>query len=213
MQEWRKSCDFAQRSARRQTATGSGAPVGLFARADGRFGPSFGNLNFPNCFLVMGGRSLSFFLKSSIKVQTRATCQPAHTKPPKWRCSPTTSAVEGVVPSHPPLPLASSRDDAKALALLHAMMVIHRRSLAALARDWRSTTSVRALALASCRKNACVSSDHLPPTSQARTTSLARPKRPVSSEQLHPPSRNVPVVTRHVSLGTPVLCRLPTGAP
>ena len=61
------------------------------------------------------------------------------------------------------------------------MMVIHRRNHAALARDWRGTTSVRALALASCRKNACVSSDHLPPTSQARTTSFARPKRPVNS--------------------------------
>ena len=76
---------------------------------------------------------------SSSKVQTRATCQPAHTQPPKWRCSSTTSAVDGVGSSHPPLPLASSRDDAKALALLHAMMVIHRRSHAALARDWRGT--------------------------------------------------------------------------
>ena len=83
---------------------------------------------------------------------------------------------------------------------------------------------MRALALAICRKNACVSSDHLPPTSQTRTTSLAPPQTPSQfggafahssfwpwREQLHPPSRNVPVVTRHVSLGTPMLCRLPTG--
>ena len=119
------------------------------------------------------------------------TCQRTHTKRPKWRCSPTTSAVEGVGPSHPPLPLASSRDDAKALALLHAKMVIHRRNHAALARDWRNTAPVWALALA---RGAFAPSSFWP-----------------WREQLHPPSRNVPVANRHVSLGTPVLCRLPTG--
>ena len=55
-------------------------------------------------------------------------------------------------------------------------MVIHRRSHAALARVYWGTGSVRAFTLASCRRNG-----HLPPTSQARTTSFARPNRPVSS--------------------------------
>ena len=54
--------------------------------------------------------------------------------PQRNRCSPTTSAVDGVGPSHPPPPLASNRDCENALALLHAMMVIHRWSHAALAR-------------------------------------------------------------------------------
>ena len=37
--------------------------------------------------------------------------------------------------------------------------------------------TVRAFALASCPKNACISADHLPPTSKARTTSFAPPSQ------------------------------------
>ena len=86
-----------------------------------------------------------------------------HATPQRNRFSPTTSAVDGVGPSHLPPPLASSRDCENALALLHAMMVIHRRSHAALARFCWGTGSVRAFALASCRKNACISVDSRPP--------------------------------------------------
>ena len=51
--------DVVQRSSRRWTATGSGAPVGFIAHEDGRFRPSFGSQNFPSCFLgVMGRHSL-----------------------------------------------------------------------------------------------------------------------------------------------------------
>ena len=67
-------------------------------------------------------------------------------------------------------------------------MVIHRRSHAVLVRDWRGTASVRALALASCRKNACVSSDHLPPTSQAHELSPTKTPSQLGVCSLLPPS-------------------------
>ena len=44
-----------------------------------------------------------------------------------------------------------------------------------------STASVRACRSAKCRWKACVQPDDLPPTSRARSTSLAWPKCPVSS--------------------------------
>ena len=41
----------------------------------------------------------------------------------------------------------------------------------------------RVLALASCRRKACVSEDHLPPTSHASTTNLVLPWAPENSRQ------------------------------
>ena len=81
-----------------------------------------------------------------------------------------------VGPSHPPPALTSSSDVANALALLHAKIALHLMSHAALARACWGTGSDRALALASCLKKACVSSDHLPPTSPTSTTSLKEEK-------------------------------------
>ena len=107
-------------------------------------------------------------------------------------------------------PLASNRDDAKALALLYAMKVIH-------------CPTCHCMRLEQHCFSAGFHLGDLPPaTWQARTTNFARrnaqsPRGRCAPffwpwrEHLHAPSRNVQVATRSVSLGIPMLCRLPTG--
>ena len=132
----------------------------------------------------------SFFRHDNIMkiVDKRATCQPAHTKPPKWWCS--TSAVEGVGPSHPLLPLASSRDDAKGPCTAARQDGHPPSKPCCPCTRLEGHCFSAGFCLGELPKNACVSSDHLPPTSQARTTSFARPKRPVfSARSFLPPSR------------------------
>ena len=65
-------------------------------------------------------------------------------------------------------------DSAKARALAHDRIMLHRQIHANLA-------LVRRVGGASCRRKDCVSEDHRPPTSLARTTSLALPCAPESS--------------------------------
>ena len=81
-----------------------------------------------------------------------------------------TSQVCGMPPSLLTHVRDSRRDRAKDLAALQAMITRHRINHAASALRWRRKGSPRALALAKCRKKSRVSSDHRPPTSQARTT-------------------------------------------
>ena len=56
-----------------------------------------------------------------------------------------------------------------------AHIMFHRQVHASLAPVRKVGGSSRDFARASCRRKACVSKDHLPPTSLARTTSLALP--------------------------------------
>ena len=92
-----------------------------------------------------------------------------------------TSCTSGTATPVPGFGCLSRRDNAKALDALQAKMLLHLRSHAALTRFWRSKGADRECALARARKNCAVSSDHLPPTSAARTTRRALPPSPEQS--------------------------------
>ena len=92
-----------------------------------------------------------------------------------------TSQVCGMPPSLLTHVRDSRRDRAKDLTALQAMITRHRINHAASALRWRRKGSPRALALAKCRKKSRVSSDHCPPTSQARTTRRDLPNWPDNS--------------------------------
>ena len=66
----------------------------------------------------------------------------------------------------------------KPLTTLHANIELHRRNHAALALSWRIMGTASTRAFANPRKNWAVSSDHLPPTSAAKTTRRALPSVP-----------------------------------
>ena len=84
-------------------------------------------------------------------------------------------------PSCPRVPRLSKRDCAKTRALAQTRIMLHRHIHANFALVRRMRGIWRVLALANCRRNDCVSADHLPPTSLAKTTNLALPCSPDSS--------------------------------
>ena len=104
-------------------------------------------------------------------------------RPPRCahkKASLNTSCVEGTAPMRG-TGRVSRRDSAKALVALHASRELQRRNHAAFTLPWRRGGTESARALANPRRNWAVSSDHLPPTSAARTTRRARPASPASS--------------------------------
>ena len=124
------------------------------------------------------------------------------------RSAPTTSEVDGNSPSAPCPPRRSNNDIANACAAQQESAVLHLLNQARLATSLISRGSDRALALASCLKKSCASSDHRPPVSHANITSLARPCSPVSSGYLssfrrRACSRAAPSVVAHCILGPP----------
>ena len=81
----------------------------------------------------------------------------------------------GVSPSTPGEVPRSSRDDAQALAAVHAAIRCHLRNHALRTLPCNSGGADRDLAFARAHKKSCASADNLPPTSPASTTSLALP--------------------------------------
>ena len=78
-------------------------------------------------------------------------------------------------PSTPRPPRRSKRERANERAPPQANIVPHLYNHANLKRDRMARGAFLVLALANCLKKSRLSSDHLPPTSLARTTNRARP--------------------------------------
>ena len=106
-------------------------------------------------------------------------CQPHLTQETessgRWRQAPTTSDEDGVSPSHTRAGRFSRRDRAQALAAAQARMEDQRWWHACRTHPASTCGADLALALANWLTNARASSDHLPPTSAARTTRRACP--------------------------------------
>ena len=98
-----------------------------------------------------------------------------------YLASTSTSAEEGVGPSDPNATRRSRRERANALAALQAKRQLQRHNHACRARLLVALGRPRTFALAKCRRKSWHSSDHLPPTSQAKTTKRERPNRPANS--------------------------------
>ena len=84
-------------------------------------------------------------------------------------------------PSAPPLTRRSRMEAANARAALHVRVAAQRILQACSTLFLKIGGSERAFARAKMRRNVCVSSDHLPPTSPAKTTRRARERRPTNS--------------------------------
>ena len=129
-------------------------------------------------FLFFWGTMKEGTVRQSIqeKITTRT-----HGARPACLCSPSTSHMEGVLPSEPCTQRRPRSDAATAFAAAHDSMAPHRMRHACSARFCKIVVSCRALALANCDTNDLVSADQRPPTSMASTTSLARDRGPTNS--------------------------------
>ena len=126
--------------------------------------------------------NLFFFLKENGTKSVTDQCPNLNTKTGQPnRSSRKTSCSEGMFTpvlgcGHP-----FRRDNAKALAALHARMLLHLLNQAALTLFCIRTGAVSALALARHLKNCAVSADQRPPVTAASTTSRARSSSPANS--------------------------------
>ena len=118
--------------------------------------------------------------------------------------------------------LPCSSNDANALALLHAKMVLHCMNHTALARACWGTSSDRALALASCLKKACLlgpysthlASEHHESGSAELPWALNTSSPSIFArlpELRHPPASTEDVGSHPDSQVTPTWCLLPIG--
>ena len=130
------------------------------------------------------------FSRADLKERQRTRTTPSTNNRTPWMVahslratawSRSTSCDGGSCPSDPCPPRRPSNDAANDLAAAHEMIPYQRSLHACYSRRCVSRGSDRARALANSRRKMLASSDHLPPTSKARTTRRARAPSPTNS--------------------------------